>query len=376
MDPADDVPELRERLKELSCLYAVSQIIAQADLPRAERMRRIAAVLPRAWRHPDSAVARITLDEDRFESPGYDPNGSFQRVDLVIEGARRGSVEVGYPATSLAGGDDRVVPEERKLLENVARQVSLFVTRQEGSERRVQLEAQLRHADRLATIGQLAAGVAHEINEPLSSVLGLAQLALKAPGTPPQVADDLRGIVAASLRARDIVKKLLLFAHQAPPTKTPIDLNEIVKEAVLLLEAGCEKPRLRIQKNLAEDLPVVEGDPVQIRQMLVNLAVNAMQAIEEEGTVTVETRAEPESVLLSVTDSGHGMEPEILSRIFNPFFTTKNPGEGTGLGLSVVHGIVGAHGGSIDVESHAGAGSRFTVRLPAAVGTTGRRSQG
>ncbi|HEX6943341.1 MAG TPA: ATP-binding protein [Gemmatimonadaceae bacterium] len=358
--------ELQERVKELKCLYVVSQIIVEADVARPDRLRRIVAELPRAWRFPDRAVARITLDGERFESPGYERPLTIQSGDLVVEGMRRGSVEVGYTSTSPADGENPFSRQERDMLENVARQVSLFITRQEGSARRAVLEEQLRHADRLATIGQLAAGVAHEMNEPLSSVLGFAQLALKAQGTPRSVADDLNEIVAASLRAREIVKKLLLFARQTPPRKVALNLNEIVEEALFLLEAGCERQSIRLMRHLATDLPAVEADAIQMRQVLVNLTVNAMQAIAAEGTVTVETRTEAKHVVLSVTDSGHGMSPEVMSNVFNPFFTTKDPGEGTGLGLSVVHGIVTSHGGTIDAESREGEGSRFIVRLPAA----------
>ncbi|MCG3127399.1 MAG: Adaptive-response sensory-kinase SasA [Phycisphaerae bacterium] len=362
--PDEPASRLRERVKELGCLYDVSQIMVDAGLTRDERLRRIVAVLPRAWRFPDTAVARITLDGERFESPSYEQVGAAQQADLVVEGVRRGSVEVGYLSTPPADPSAPFLPEEDQLLANVARQVSLFLTREEGAARRAMLEEQLRHADRLATIGQLAAGVAHEMNEPLSSVLGLAQLALKAPELPQTVIDDLRGIVAASLRAREIVKKLLLFARQTPPRKSRVTLNEIVEDALFLLEAGCEKQGIRLLRELAAGLPTVEADPLQIRQVIVNLTVNAMQAIDAEGTVSVETRSDGRHVVLSVADTGHGMSPETLSRIFNPFFTTKDVGVGTGLGLAVVHGIVTAHGGTIEVESVQGKGSRFIVRLP------------
>lgn len=360
----DALLKLRERMKELSCLYAVTQIIAETDLSLKDRIRKIVMELPRAWRHPENAVARITLDDETFESPGCECASAFQRANLVIEGVRRGAVEVGYTSALPSDGEDRFLPEEHSLLSNVARQVSLFVTREEGFANRIMLEEQLRHADRLATIGQLAAGVAHEMNEPLSSVLGFAQLALKVPGAPPPVLDDLREIVAASLRAREIVKKLLLFARQTPPRKTCTNLNEIVEDALFLLEAGCEKQGIQMVRRLTADLPTIEADPVQIRQVLVNLTVNAMQAIAPNGTVTVETRTEDQIVVLSVTDTGHGMSPETLGKIFSPFFTTKDVGEGTGLGLSVVHGIVTAHGGTIEAESREGDGSRFIVRLP------------
>jgi len=356
--------ELRERMKELSCLYAVTQIIAETDLSLNDRLQKIVTELPRAWEHPDDAVARITLDDDVFESPGYEHVLAFHCSDLVIEGERRGEIAVGYTTSRSSDGGIQFLPEEHRLIENISRQVSLFVARAESLARHTILEEQLRHADRLATIGQLAAGVAHEINEPISNILGFAQLAQKAPGTPPPVVDDLREIVSASLRAREIVKKLLLFARQTPPSKVRTNLNEIVEDALFLLEAGCERQGIEIIRRLAPNLPTIEADPIQIRQVLVNLTVNAMQAIAAEGSVTVETRADDRHVMLSVTDTGHGMRPDILNKIFSPFFTTKDVGEGTGLGLSVVHGIVTAHGGTIVAESHENKGSRFTVRLP------------
>ncbi len=355
---------LQERMKELSCLYTVSQAIAEVELTRNDRIQRILKALPRAWRYPDRAVARIMLDDERFESPGFDGVGAVQRVELVIEDVQRGSVEVGYTSTLPADAGDPFIPEELSLLENVARQVSLFIAREEGAARRGLLEAQLRHADRLATIGQLAAGVAHEMNEPLSNILGFAQLALKAPEIPQPVIDDLREIVAASLRAREIVKKLLLFAHQTPLKKAPININELIEDALFLLEAGCERQGIKLIRQLAANLPTIEADPIQIRQVLVNLTVNAMQAIAVEGTVTIETRFEAMRLVISVADTGQGMSPETLRKVFNPFFSTKDVGEGTGLGLSVVHGIVTAHGGTIDAESREGQGSRFIVRLP------------
>ena len=183
-------------------------------------------------------------------------------------------------------------------------------------------------------------------------------------------ADDLRlrEIVASSLRAREIVKKLLLFARQTPPKKARINLNEIVEDALFLLEAGCETQGIHLMRRLAADLPTVEADPIQIRQVLVNLTVNAMQAIGAEGTVTVETLPEAQNVILAVSDTGHGMSPEILSKIFSPFFTTKDVGEGTGLGLSIIYGIIIRIGGKIDAQSTPGRGTTIRDRT---IGSTG-----
>ena len=347
-------------------MYAVSRILADEKLTRPQRLRRIVRCLPSAWQNPGEAAARITLDDKRFDSGEFERVVTVQREDLMVHDVRRGAIEVGFTSISASDEQEPFLPEERKLLKNVARQLSASITRREGAERQALLEQQLLHADRLATIGQFAAGAAHEINEPLSSVLGFAQLALKSPGTPQHVVEDLREIVAASLRARDIVKRLLLFAHQAPIDRATVDVNEIVEEALFFLEVGCERPGLRFMRKLASGLPAIAADPVQLRQVVVNLAVNAMQAIPAEGTVAVETRVEAQQVVITVSDNGRGMSPEVRRRVFDPFFTTKDPGEGTGLGLSVVHGIVTSHGGTAEVESIEGEGSRFTVRLPAA----------
>ncbi|GMU83726.1 MAG: hypothetical protein AMXMBFR47_35960 [Planctomycetota bacterium] len=362
--PDEPTSKLEERIKELGCLYEISQIIVDEGVAREERLRRIVSAIPRAWYFPESAFARITLDGKTHESAGSGDAGVTHHAELIVDGVRRGLVEVGYQASFVGDRSTPFLPEEERLLANVARQISLYLAREEGAARRAILEEQLRHADRLATIGQLAAGVAHEMNEPLSSVLGLAQLSIKAPAVPPTVADDLREIVAAALRAREIVKKLLLFARQTPPRKTRLNLNEIVEDALFLLEAGSEKPGVRLIRTLASDLPRVEADSLQLRQVVVNLTVNAMQAIESDGTVSVETSSDGRYVVLSITDTGDGMSPETLGQIFNPFFTTKDVGVGTGLGLAVVHGIVTAHEGTIEVESAQGKGSRFAVRLP------------
>lgn len=365
--PAEDNPVeevLQERVKELRCLYTVSQIIVEPSLTREERMRRIVSTVSQAWRYPDIALAQIALDDEVFESAGGGSVLAVCGAELVVEGVRRGLVKVGYTSTPPGNGDDPFLAEERTMLENVARQISLYITREEGAERRKVLEEQLRHADRLATIGQLAAGVAHEMNEPLSNVLGFAQLALKNVDVPQQVADDLHEIVGSSLRAREIVKKLLLFARQTPPRKTLCNLNRIVDEALLLLEAGGLRQGITFARRLTTELPEVEADPIQLRQVVVNLVVNAMQAICGQGQIEVETRADWDNVELTVSDTGCGMTPEILKQVFNPFYTTKDIGEGTGLGLSVVHGIVTTHGGTIHATSELEQGSRFVVRLP------------
>jgi signal transduction histidine kinase len=202
------------------------------------------------------------------------------------------------------------------------------------------------------------------LNEPLGSILGFAQLAKKCPDLPQQAEQDVEKIVTASLYAREVIKKLMVFGRQMPPKKTQVNLNQVIEEGFYFLEGRCVKGGIKVVRKLAPDLPEITADSAQLNQILVNLVVNAIQAMPGGGSLMVSTGASESSVALIVEDTGAGMSEEVLEKIFLPFFTTKDVDEGTGLGLAVVHGIVTAHGGSIDVESQPGHGTRFEIRLP------------
>ncbi len=259
-----------------------------------------------------------------------------------------------------------VAPHARSAAKGAGRdelgQIAVAYTREKGERSR--LEEQLRQADRLATLGMVAAGTAHELNEPLGSILGFAQLCAKTPALPEPAKRDLVKISKASLHAREIIKKLLLFAHQTPPRLATFDLNEIVMEGLELLGPQCEKKAIQIEQELPVALPPLVADPGQIRQVVLNLVVNAVQASPAGGCIRVSTSADATCVQLLVEDHGSGMSEAVVEQIFLPFYTTKEVGQGTGLGLSVVHGIVSAHGGTVEVDSAPGKGARFCVRLP------------
>lgn len=240
---------------------------------------------------------------------------------------------------------------------------------------KVRLAETVRQADRLATIGHLAATVAHEINEPLGGILGFAQLAQKLPGIPGRVVEDLGKIVQETLHAREIVRKLMLFARQSPSTKTWVRLNDTVADSLALLAARFTEHGVRVVCDLDPASPQLIADAVQLHQVLVNFCVNAIQAMPQGGTLTIRTRGSVDSVSLAVEDTGTGIPPEIQPHIFEPFFTTKTPEQGTGLGLSVVHGIVTSHGGTIDFDTRPGNGTRFEVRLPSTPPENGKKGE-
>jgi two-component system NtrC family sensor kinase len=355
---------LQERVKELTCLYGIARAAQEPNHTLEQRLQNIVGLLPPAWQFAEITSARIILDGKEYATVGFVRTTLCQSAELIIEGARRGSVEVVYSRQMEQTSESPFLPEEQSLIEMVAREVSIVIERHETEVQKAKLEEQLRHADRLATLGQLAAGVAHELNEPLANILGFAQLAKKAPHVPKQAGEDLEKIVRNCLHAREIIQRLLTFGRQMPPEKTRLSLNHIVTEQLTFMEARCRKAGVEIVRTLADDLPEVNADASQIHQVLVNLVVNAVQAMQGGGTLTIETRASEESVSLIVRDTGTGMTEATKRNIFTPFFTTKDVSEGTGLGLPVVHGIVISHGGKISVESEPGRGTMFEVKLP------------
>jgi len=355
---------LHERIKELTCLYGITQLSIDPDLSVETIVQRIVGFLPASWQYPEIATASITLDGKQYSVNGFQNARQSQTAQIIVRGEERGFVKVAYTEERAELDEGPFLKEERGLIDAVARQIALIVERRMAEEERARLQEQLRHADRLATIGQLAAGVAHELNEPLGNILGFAQLAKKSPSLPEQAAKDVEKIVNSCLQARQVIQKLMMFARQTPPKKTKVNLNQIVQEGLYFLEARCAKQGIEVLRILDPGLPDITADAGQLHQVLVNLTVNAIQAMPNGGKLLLRTARLGDHVSLSVEDTGIGMSQEVMKKIFMPFFTTKDVGQGIGLGLSVVHGIVTGHRGSIGVESEAGKGSRFEVRLP------------
>jgi two-component system NtrC family sensor kinase len=227
------------------------------------------------------------------------------------------------------------------------------------------LRRQLGRSEKLASIGRLAAGVAHEVNNPLTGVLTFASLLKRKPGLDDQDRADLDLILRETTRVREIVKGLLEFARETPSAKAPLDLNEVVRRTLALLKNQKEFYKINVVENMATTLPKIDGDKNQIQQVLLNLCLNACEAMPNGGSLTITTAAHDGQVLVSFADTGTGIKSEHMDRIFEPFFTTKPVGKGTGLGLSVSYGIIHVHGGVIDVESAEGKGATFTVTFPA-----------
>lgn len=229
-------------------------------------------------------------------------------------------------------------------------------------------ESRLIQAAKLAAVGEMAAGVAHELNNPLTTVTGFAELALQNLPADSDLRSDLQMVLHEAIRARDVVRRLLDFARQAESTRARADLNEVIEDVVELTRHLLKTSGVQLISNLAPELPWASIDRNQMKQVFLNLFHNALQAMPSGGVLKIRTRKIVEDgrewAIASVRDSGDGISPEHRERVFEPFFTTKSDQGGTGLGLSVTYGIVTDHGGRIEVESQPGEGSTFTVWLP------------
>jgi len=279
------------------------------------------------------------------------PRPLIEEVFLSLRG-REVNVEIQTVALDLPGGQ-AVLAFAQDLTD-----------RRRSEEDRRKLEAEVQHAQKLESLGSLAGGIAHDMNNVLAAILGMASLLqIKREGDELLV-KSLRTIENAAGRGRDLVKGLTDFARKGLQQAKVMDLNVLVQKELDLL-VRTSRQRFRFEVHLAENLPPIMGESSTLGSAFMNLCVNAFDAMPKGGTLRIETRLEGASVCLVVADTGEGIPADILHRVTEPFFTTKPPGRGTGLGLAMVYGTVNAHGGALDIQSEVGKGTRVLLRFPA-----------
>ncbi|MEK7205002.1 MAG: ATP-binding protein, partial [candidate division NC10 bacterium] len=243
---------------------------------------------------------------------------------------------------------------------------------------RVALEREMQQAEKLVVVGQLAAGIAHQIGTPLNVISGSAEYLMMEWGTDRPRPHELEIIVAQTDRITTLIQQLLNFARPARMTMQPVKLNDLLREVVGLTEHQIAKERITVRTELQADLPDIQGDPNQLEQAFLNIVINAWHAMPAGGTLSLRTRSTsaanrprragpriPMGVEVIIADTGIGIPAEQLPRIFDPFFSTKGVGKGTGLGLAITRRILEDHRGTIGVSSEVGRGTTFTIWLPA-----------
>ena len=291
---------------------------------------------------------------DHIESRGFISSEEF---DLVLENGSRRRV-------LLSGSVARNPAENGETIHFLIKDI----------EQRRLMQKQMAQADKLASIGELSSGIAHEINNPLGIILGYTQLLLRSEDPRSNRYNDLKTIEKHVQSCKAIVEDLLNFARTSSPQKEKLDVHAVIEDVIGFVRHHSNLETIQIETRFAPKLPPVLMDEKKIKQVLINLLMNAIHAVDRKGTIEITTGMNDTAsrVTVEVADDGHGIAEQDLPRIFDPFFTTKPTGEGTGLGLSVSYGIIKGHGGNITVKSEKGQGAAFTLSLPLTVSIQGR----
>ncbi|OVE80534.1 hypothetical protein BVY03_06135 [bacterium K02(2017)] len=232
-----------------------------------------------------------------------------------------------------------------------------------------QLQKRLMHSEKMAAVGTLAGGVAHEINNPLGGILAFVQLVMRELGDDNSCTEDLKEIEDAALRCKKIVRNLLNFSRQDfEEDMVFVDINDVINKSMSLIKINAKHNNVNINLDISDQIPHLTGDLNKLQQVILNLVTNSMHSMNENGgELSISSFSNPENskVFLQIKDTGHGIDQEKIDRIFDPYFTTKGQGEGTGLGLAITYKIIEEHNGKIDVESEVGIGTTVTIQFPA-----------
>jgi len=322
---------------------------------------------------PDSLekVQRMFLEEFRRDEAGNDDPDRSVTVEVEYYRKDGSTVWLENKVKAMRDGSGRI-----EGIYGVSRDIT---DRKTAEKEKIKLQSQLQQVQKMESIGTLAGGIAHDFNNILGIIVGNTELAMDDIPEWHSARRNLKEILTSSIRARDIVKQILAFSLQSPQEKKPVRIIPIIKESLKLLRSSIPAT-IRIHQSISSESDTVLADPVQINQVLINLCINAVHAMGDKGGVlevgledveldsgdAIQYHDLPSGkyVRLTVSDTGHGIESMLLKRIFDPYFTTKGVGKGSGMGLSVVHGIVKSHGGCVAVNSEPGKGTVFNVLFP------------
>ncbi|SIQ42751.1 sensor histidine kinase [Maribacter ulvicola] len=354
--------KLKERVKELTCLYEVTSIIVNSDYDQLDAsLEAIVYCLKRAWQFENVTEAYLKVNEYQVQTDDFKHNMVTLISKIKVFNKIEGEVIVGYPPNQYTHDDFLV--EEQTLLNNVALDIGNLIERKQIRDSEAITRRKMERTDRLHILGEITAGIAHELNTPLANILGFSEL-LTDKVTDQETVRDLKKIMDSAIFSREIVKKLMFFACEMPQEMKTVKLIPIVTGVIKLLGPSLRNKKIKLVSTFENERIELRGDTVQLTQVLFNLIMNAIYYSPENGIITVKVLETDGFVLLKIADHGKGIPAELEDKVFEPFFTTKPIGEGSGLGLSVVHGIITSHKGSIEHTKNTPKGTIFTVNFP------------
>lgn len=411
---------IKERMKELNCLFELSRILTSPDLTLEQSLPRIAEELVRALQYPDVTAVRISFDDKTYATPNFRETPWRMVSEIEVADETVGTIEVIYLEERPEEVEGPFLVEERTLIDEISRRIGNKITNLREAEGRATIERELEHASKLEAVGQLAGGIAHEINTPtqfigdnlrfledacvdvnemIDSYEKLAAAAHAAGGLEDEVAtvkqaaetadleyikDEISQAITQSLGGIEQISRIVLsmkeFSHPSTKEKSAVDINKAL-ETTITVSRNEWKYASDLETDFAADLPMVSGLPGELNQVFLNLIVNAVHAIQSvidttkgggKGLIMISTRQEGDRVVIRMKDTGGGIPKDIRDKVFEQFFTTKEVGKGTGQGLSICYDIIAnKHNGKIYFETEEGQGTTFIIRLPIDGGENG-----
>lgn len=360
---SDTKAVLIERIKELTCLYEVSSIIGNANIDMIEdTIKSILFSLKKAFQYPENTYIYFEMDTCLLSTDEQDTNELKIESEILIFNKVKGQLYA--TLNSFNSNEINFLKEENLLLDNVALKIGSLYERIEIQKSEISLRQKMAHTDRLSILGELTAGIAHELNTPLANILGFAELLINDSETNEKSLQDLDKIMQNAIFSREVVKKLMFFACEMPQEMKLINIIPAIKNSINLLDSSFKKEQVRYIFKSDEDEIWLRADPIQLTQIIFNLLINAIYFSPKDGLVTIEAYTTTKSIVLKIYDEGKGFTKQDLEKIFQPFYTTKPLGDGSGLGLSVVHGIVTSHKGTITAKNNSKKGAIFTIKFP------------
>ena len=384
-DCADDscplTHELELRIRELHCLLGVSKLVEHSEGDLDAILQGTVELLPSSWGRPKTACARINLNSETYVTENFEATGSLQSVDLRVNGERAGNVEVRYLDDHLPQNPSPFLPEEYELLHAVAERLGHVVERIRAQETLRQRDLELRedqaHLTRIVVMGEMASMIAHEVNQPLTAIANYAHachrlIYSKLIGET-ETLNTLTRIGKEAIRAGAIIHGMKDLSRKRKTRRDESDINRVVLDIEPLVQVDARMRDVRLRLELADTLPTVIVDRVQIQQVVINLVRNAFDAMVETPSelreVVISTRESMHGdVEVHVADHGCGISPGDNERMYETFFTTKD--SGMGMGLSVSRTIVATHGGHLGFTGNPGGGTIFHLSFPPATGGT------
>lgn len=352
---------LKERVKELTCLYDVSKIISQSNQIDKNILKKIISTVKKAWKFNHDAIVEIQVQDFLIATSPLPENTVFQISNIIVPEIDPGFIKVHY-STKKHISDD-FLEDEQKLLDAIASAIQNYFSKYKILQKKTNLKRTLEKVDRLSILNEVTAGIAHELNNPLSNILGYAEL-IKLANTDSGIKTDIDTIINSVIYTREIVKKMMYFSCGIPQQSKIVKIKPIVTFALSFLKQNFQKKEINSELFFKNDTVKAKVDAVQITQVLFNLIINAIHASPQKSTIKVKIDNDNNNLYINIEDHGHGISETNKQKIFEPFFTTKDSHIGSGIGLNVVQGIVKNHNGKIVVQNNSPSGTIFSVILP------------